>query len=490
MNENGQKSLKANIIFSFVTQIIIYVSPLIVAPYVSRVLGPEGVGEYSHAYSFMFYFSSAIIFGFSAYGINVIAANRDDKQRYSAHFWMIVLERFVFFIIFGSIYLVVLFFDGFGGQVECRIGLSLGLVLLANVLDITFLFQGLEEFNIVSYIHVFSNFCFVLFVFLFVKTADDILIYAIIKSSINLMLAFFLWIISIRKIEKPSIEKKDFWPTLCCSAKFFLPSLLMSIGPQIDQSLIGINCSKIEVGYYQQAYKMPSIISSMTYAISPVMLSRVAFLYKEGKIEEVKQKISLSICLALCVSLPCCIGLYLIARFFVPLYFGSEYLPSIPILYLLLPLCILSPISSILINSIYYPTKKTKKLTIYLVVAIFGNAIVTFLLTRFSPLGAKGAAFGTIGAELFLLGSMIIDCKSDIYWGKICKDIWKIIVGLVGIVAVVLPLSLFSNLQRIYLLIISVASGGIIYFVILLCLKENLVMLLFNKIRRKLNAIK
>ena len=57
------KSIKKNYIYNLTYQILALMAPLITTPYVSRVLGAEAIGEYSYAYSIVYYFMLAAILG-------------------------------------------------------------------------------------------------------------------------------------------------------------------------------------------------------------------------------------------------------------------------------------------------------------------------------------------------------------------------------------------------------------------------------------------
>lgn len=49
---NGKKSsIKVNFIYNIVYQILLIIIPLITSPYISRILGSEGVGTYAYAFS-------------------------------------------------------------------------------------------------------------------------------------------------------------------------------------------------------------------------------------------------------------------------------------------------------------------------------------------------------------------------------------------------------------------------------------------------------
>ena len=54
--------------------------PLITTPYVSRVLGADGIGTYSYASSFQTYFAMFAQLGIPTYGIRACAQVRDDQE--------------------------------------------------------------------------------------------------------------------------------------------------------------------------------------------------------------------------------------------------------------------------------------------------------------------------------------------------------------------------------------------------------------------------
>jgi len=483
-------NFKANIIFSFVSRLVIYLTPLFLAPYLSRVLGAEGIGIYSHAYSFVYYFSAAITFGFSSCGINKIAEFRNDKEKYSAYFWTTYFLRSVFFVISTTVYVFVLIFNGFGHKVNLNIGLSLILVLIASLLENQFLFQGLENFLIPSIGDFLVNITYAVCIFCFVKNSNDVLLYTILKSGMNVVLYLGTSFVSIRYLTKPKILWNELGAIIKESALFFLPTILMSLGGQLDQSFIGSFCTEADVGYYQQASKLPTLVASFTYAISPVMLSRISYLYHEKRLDEIKKKISEGLTLALFISIPACVGLYSIGQFFIPLYFGQEFVASIPIMFILLPTCIISPIDSILINAYYYPAKKNKYLTLSLIPAIVGNIILSLFNIIIIKMNAQGAAIGTLFSELVLDTCLVVGARKYIDFPSIVSDVWKIMLGSGMIALVVVPFCYFVALKQIYLVIIGILLGIIIYGLVECITREKIITIGFNTLARKIKGKK
>ena len=60
--------------------------PLITIPYVSRVLGVDGIGTYSYTYSIAYYFMMFAMLGLNNYGNRSIAKVRDNKEKLSRTF--------------------------------------------------------------------------------------------------------------------------------------------------------------------------------------------------------------------------------------------------------------------------------------------------------------------------------------------------------------------------------------------------------------------
>ena len=82
-------SVKKNIILSTLYQILTMIIPFITAPYISRVIGANGVGIYSYTLSIQTYFSMIAALGTVTYGAREIARNRDDEHKRSKIFWEI-----------------------------------------------------------------------------------------------------------------------------------------------------------------------------------------------------------------------------------------------------------------------------------------------------------------------------------------------------------------------------------------------------------------
>jgi len=84
-----QTSIKKNYIYNTIYQVLSLITPLITAPYISRVLGSNGVGIYSYTNSIVTYFTLFAALGTASYGQREIAMHRDDPETSSKLFWEI-----------------------------------------------------------------------------------------------------------------------------------------------------------------------------------------------------------------------------------------------------------------------------------------------------------------------------------------------------------------------------------------------------------------
>mgnify|MGYP000110986581 CR=1 FL=1 len=81
-----QKSIKKNYLFNTAYQILTLITPLITTPYVSRILGADGIGTYSFADSVTSYFVLAATMGISIYGQREISYFRMIDKREVMYF--------------------------------------------------------------------------------------------------------------------------------------------------------------------------------------------------------------------------------------------------------------------------------------------------------------------------------------------------------------------------------------------------------------------
>ena len=138
-----KKSITKNYIYNLTYQILVLILPLITTPYISRVLGAENIGIYSYTLSISAYFILFGSLGVALYGQREIAYNQENKKKYTVIFWEIIIFRAITMAISMFVFYIA-FVKGSQYQMYYKILL---LELLGNCIDISWFFQGLEEFK-------------------------------------------------------------------------------------------------------------------------------------------------------------------------------------------------------------------------------------------------------------------------------------------------------------------------------------------------------
>ena len=173
-----KKKMTINYIFNLAYQILIIILPLITTPYVSRILGPDGIGAYSYTASITTYFILFGCIGLNLYGQREVAYHQSDKIAISKTFFEILLLKIGTMAISICVFI---FTVQMMNQYKLLFYIQL-LDLIANMLDITYFYQGIEEFKVIVIRNVLIKIIGIICIFTFVKTKADLSLYVFIYS--------------------------------------------------------------------------------------------------------------------------------------------------------------------------------------------------------------------------------------------------------------------------------------------------------------------
>ena len=190
------KSISRNYLYNLSYQILTLLTPLITAPYISRTLGVNGIGEYSFSYSIVAYFVLLAGFGIPSYAQREIAYHQDDPYGQSRIFWEVISLQ----IIFVTLSLTGYYTLGKVWGVDSQIYWVQALNIVAIFFDVSWFFQGLEEFGKIVFRNFLVRIVNIALLFLLVKTPDDLILYTFIMAGMNvvsgLLICLFLKTIS------------------------------------------------------------------------------------------------------------------------------------------------------------------------------------------------------------------------------------------------------------------------------------------------------
>lgn len=478
-----EPSVKKNFIYSTIYQILNVIIPFVTAPYIARVLGADGNGIQSYTTSNQSYFLLFAALGTMTYGSREISIHREDIYQRSKLFWEIELITVFssFIAILGWTILIA-----FSTQYRVYyIVLTIG--IFATLFDITWFYNGIEQFKITVIRNIFFKLTGMFCLFIFIKKKEDLLLYIIITSVTTLLSSLSLWIYLknyLVKVEFRDLKlKKHFKETLI----YFIPTIATSVYTMLDRTLIGaITKDMSQNGYYQQAEKIVNMAKSIVFtAINSVVGVRIAYLYSEGKKEEIQRRINNSINYILFMGLGCCFGIMAIAKTFVPLFLGPGYDEVIPLLYIFCPLIVVIGISNCLGAQYYTPCGKRMLSAKFILVGAVINIILNlFLIPRYK---ANGAAIASLCAETIITTLYIIFSDGFGRFSFIfISAIKKTIAGILMFFIIFMLNRL--DMHPVLLVVIQIILGSLIYLFVLLLLKDswtqNIISRLLVKIKK------
>lgn len=399
------QTLKKNIIYNITYQILVIILPLVTAPYVSRVLGPSALGRYSYTNSIAYYFLLIAMLGISTYGNRSIAASRDDKKEMSKAFWEIYSIQFTSYFLATTFYIIYALFFTSDNKVIFLIQL---LYLLSGLVDISWLFFGLEKFKITvirnTVIKILTVFC----VFIFVKSPSDLGVYTFIISVGTLISESYLWIYISKIVSFEKIEIRSLIARIKPILVLFIPVISYSIYKVMGKILLGNLTTYEEVGFFQNSDKIISIPMGIITAIGTVMLPRMTHIVARGERESEKNYIRISLKLVTIVASAIGFGIIGTSNILAVIYFGREYAATAPIMSLLSLTIFAVSWANVMRTQYLIPNNFDR---VYVSSTLIGAAInLTANLFLIPMFGANGTAVATILAEFSVMLIQLIFC--------------------------------------------------------------------------------
>ena len=387
-------SIRNNFLYNAAYQLLLVLLPLITTPYISRVLGADRIGVYTYTYTIANYFMLAAMLGVKNYGNRSVAAVRDDPRRLRIIFWEIYGLQFLCSALALAAYLAfaVIF------ETENRlIFLIQGIYVFSGMMDISWLFFGLEKFKITVTRNIAVKLLSLVCIFLFVRTADDLWIYTFIMAMGLFLSQIYLWHYIRRYVgwHRPSL--KAMFSHLVPELMLFIPVIAVSIYKMMDKIMLGWISDYAQVGFYESAEKIINIPMGVITALGTVMLPRMANMAAKAQIEKSRRYIRNSMIFAMCMAGGIGFGLAGVARDFVPLFLGDEFQPSTKLLLVLTPTVLFIAWANVIRTQYLIPNHRDRS---YIISVLLG-AVVNFTINALliPRMDAMGAVIGTVCAE-------------------------------------------------------------------------------------------
>ena len=330
-----------------ILQIANYLFPLIVLPYVVRILGPAKYGLINFAAAFIAYFSLMCDYGFSLSGTKEISIIRDDKEKLSRTFSTIITIKLLLSVVsFLLFILIVYFIPFFKNNWEVYV-LSYGFVI-GGVLFPGWFYQGIERMKYITIIQVFVRSIATVLIFMLVKEENDYLLLVLLNSSAQILIGVAGLIVAgikfkikfrLPSFEEIKIQLKSGW-------NIFQSMIAINVYTTSNTFILGLFASETIVGYYAAADKIRMAFQGVQSVLAQTVFPHVNSLVKESYekfILFIKRFLKLEVTIGFSVSLL----LFIFSPQLVELLLGEKFVTSGELLRIISALPLLISLSNI-----------------------------------------------------------------------------------------------------------------------------------------------
>ena len=315
--------------------------PIIIYPYLIRVIGKEIWGEIVFAQVIISYASLFINFGFDVSATRDVSVNRDNPIELSK----IVSSVFITKLFFGlistlSVILLINFIPFF--SYHKLLYLYTFIFCLGDIFFPIYFFLGIEKMKYITFINLFTKLLFLLFVFIFVKDKSDYILVplfnglgAAIGGIIAMVIAIKIYNIKILLVSIAILKSR-----INTSVNYFITDLSIVLKDRVNLLVIGTFIGFTEVAYYDLGTKIVHIAQTPFSIINRVLLPSFA---KEFS----RRKLILSVWIFTTVSFLIALLLIIFSDIIVIILGGGQMLPASNIIYIYAIVIPLACISSI-----------------------------------------------------------------------------------------------------------------------------------------------
>lgn len=457
--------------------------PIILFPYISRVLTPLYFGKYNFVTSIANYFITLACLGVPTYGVRELIQKKiKGKEELKKSFSEIFYITFISSLIATILYLF--FIKKFNYFEENRyLFYIIGLNIISSFLMFDYYFIAFENHKRRTIRRIIVRMISLFFIFAYVKESKDYLKFAIIITIPEIaakLLDFFM----LKKLINYNLKELNLKQHLKPLIIIFIYIFLTTIYLNIDSTMLGLMRTQIEVGYYNVGIKMTKIAIPLITSLGLVMSPRMIVKIKENNIEGLIKDMNINLNFIFFLSLPIIGVLYLTADEIIIIFSGKEYLKAIIPMKIMLLIILFISISNFCASQILIPMGYENKVLKIAIIGGMSNIVLNYILI---PLyGVLGASLGTLLSEGIVCILRIMELKKIVQEFRIFnKERYKYLIAIFFTVffSILIKEVTINNIFLKLIIIYSFFSG--VYLQVLFIQKEYFILKFVSCLKKR-----
>lgn len=462
------KLIIKNYIFYLGNLMLDLLFPLLLSPYITRVLGAEKIGTVNLANSVSAWFVLIVAFGIPMYGIREVAKVKNNKEELGKVFSELFILRVIMTIIGVCIFIIFLLaVPKFRNEPILYIGMILNLLLY--IFSVDWFFQGIEKYQYLTIRNLlFKTITFVLTILL-IKNSSNYIIYAYIQV-LSLALFNMINFISCKKYVNIKFKEISVLKHFKKLKVFFIAALVTSTYTIFDSIVVGFMLDESSLAFYSRARQVIAMGLTLTLSLSTVLIPRISYLYDSDNKEEFKNTLIKSFKYILMISIPLGLGITILSKEIMYFFGGDEFIAGSNVMMVMAFIVVFDSIYTWTINQILVPTGNEKNALFIQILMAISNLSLNFILI--SKFGVIGAAYSILLTEIIgaLVGIFTVRKIITLRGKKIY--IQKYLLSGIAMSGFILFIKDRIN-NNLASLIVCGILGSSIYFIVLIILKED-----------------
>jgi PST family polysaccharide transporter len=392
-----RKVVMSNVASLSALQAVTYILPVVILPYLFRVIGPEKFGLIAFAQAFVQYFMIVTDYGFGISATKEISIHRNEHSKVCTAFSSVMTAKvglaFFSLLVLG---MIVYFIPKFRNDWPVYV-ISFGAVVGNTIFPVWF-FQGTEKMKYIADLNIAGGIIYAFLILFFVRGVQDYLMVPIINSSVFLItgvlgqyIVFKRFGVSFKFPGYENIRKQ-----LKAGWDIFISIAAINAYTTTRVFAIGLITNNVVTGFYSIAEKIANLfqtfpLTSFTQALFP----RLSKIFHKNKLKAFKimqrlQQITIIIAL-ICLPL-----IFTFAHLIVRIACGGDYPETVLSLRLLLISVLFVCFNAFRVQFLLVCGKTHIYSRIHVIMAMMGLPLIFLLIYSFSYVGA---AVATVAIE-------------------------------------------------------------------------------------------
>jgi O-antigen/teichoic acid export membrane protein len=467
--ETKTKSLTKNSIFYLIYNVLNVAFPLLTSIYVAHVLLASSIGNVAYAQNIANYFVIFAFLGIPTYGLREIAKVRDNKDELNK----LSSELFFINLISTSFFLVaylILIFSVPDFRANYPLYLITGSAIAINALNIGWLYEGLEEFKIISIRNlIFKILCFILLV-LCVRNQDDYFLYAAI-TVLGTAGNYIFNVICSKKIIHITTKGLNMRRHMKSIITLTVVNLAIEISTMVDTTMLGIMCDSKIVAYYSFGSKIKGVLLEIINAFTMVLVPRISYYFKQGKFKEYNNIITKALRVIIILAVPMIIGVWFTGDYLITKIYGDDYIRSSMVLKILCFNVLISPIGYLLGSRVLLVSGHENRMPFIVGIgAVINVCLNALLIPKYLEIGA---AIASVVSEFVTAVIYVLVARKEFKLNNITHTLISVVVSSV-VISLFLYCCTLLNIHEYLIVIIQIIGSIMVYFGLLLLTKEGM----------------